>query len=235
MPYRRTENVVRRLAAREQTILDAAQSIASESGMGAVQIAPVAHRADIAAGTVYRYFPSKNNLIAEVIALAAGRELAAMREAADAAPGPLSALASCIATFAARALNDRRLTWAVLAEPVDANIDALRVEFRRAIAGELAWRINIAISGQHLPDQDARAVAPAIVGALLEGLIGPLAAPGGNAREAVQNVTLFSLRALGVVDAHARGLIAQCMIPELGSYSNKVTRFTPCSSGSSAT
>jgi AcrR family transcriptional regulator len=213
MPYRRTENVVRRLAAREQTILDAAQSIASESGMGAVQIAPVAHRADIAAGTVYRYFPSKNNLIAEVIASAAGRELAAMREAADAAPGPLSALAACIATFAARALNDRRLTWAVLAEPVDANIDALRVEFRRAIASELAWRISVAVSGQHLPDQDARAAAPAIVGALLEGLIGPLASPGNNMREAVQNITLLSLRALGVVDARARGLVAQCPLP----------------------
>lgn len=213
MAYRRTENVVRRLAEREQTILDAAQSIAAESGMGAVQIAPVAHRADIAAGTVYRYFPSKNNLIAEVIASAAERELAAMREAADAAPGPLSALAACIATFAARALNDRRLTWAVLAEPVDANIDALRVEFRRAIASELAKRINIAVSGQHLPDQDARAAAPAIVGALLEGLIGPLAAPGGNAREAVQTVTLMSLRALGVVDARARGLVAQCNLP----------------------
>jgi AcrR family transcriptional regulator len=213
MAYRRTENVVRRLAEREQTILDAAQSIAAESGMGAVQIAPVAHRADIAAGTVYRYFPSKNNLIAEVIASAAERELAAMREAADAAPGPLSALAACIATFAARALNDRRLTWAVLAEPVDANIDALRVEFRRAIASELAKRINIAVSGQHLPDQDARAAAPAIAGALLEGLIGPLAAPGDNAREAVQTVTLLSLRALGVVDARARGLVAQCNLP----------------------
>lgn len=219
MPYRRTENVVRRLAKREQTILDAAQSIASESGMGAVQIAPVAERADIAAGTVYRYFPSKNNLIAEVIASAAGRELAAMREAADAAPGPLSALAACISTFAARALNDRRLTWAVLAEPVDANIDALRVEFRRAIASELAWRINVAISGRHLPDQDARAAAPAIVGALLEGLIGPLASPGSNAREAVQTVTLLSLRALGVVDARARGLVAQCPLPEISDTS----------------
>jgi len=214
MPYRRTENVVRRLAEREQTILDAAQSIASESGMGAVQIAPVAHRADIAAGTVYRYFPSKKNLIAEVIASAAGRELAAMREAADAAPGPLSALAACIATFASRALNDRRLTWAVLAEPVDANIDALRVEFRRAIASELAWRINVALTGQHLPDQDARATAPAIVGALLEGLIGPLASPGSNMREAVQTVTLLSLRAVGVVDARARGLVAQCPLPQ---------------------
>jgi AcrR family transcriptional regulator len=214
MPYRRTENVVRRLAAREQTILDAAQSIASENGMGAVQIAPVAQRADIAAGTVYRYFPSKTNLIAEVIASAAGRELAAMREAADSAPGPLSALGACISTFAARALNDRRLTWAVLAEPVDANIDTLRVEFRRAIASELAWRINVAISGRHLPDQDARAAAPAIVGALLEGLIGPLALPGSSAREAVQAVTLLSLRALGVVDARARGLVAQCPLPQ---------------------
>ena len=54
MPYRRTENVVRRLAAREQTILDAATAMAAEGGMAAVQIADVAARAGIAAGTVYR-------------------------------------------------------------------------------------------------------------------------------------------------------------------------------------
>ncbi|HKS87420.1 MAG TPA: TetR/AcrR family transcriptional regulator [Pseudolabrys sp.] len=213
MVYRRTENVVRRLAARERTILNAAQSIASERGMGAVQIAPVAQRADIAAGTVYRYFPSKNNLVAEVIAATAEKELAAMRTAAESAPGPLSALAACIATFAVRALNDRRLAWAVLAEPVDANIDLLRVEFRRAIALELEGRINTAIAGRHLPDQDARVAAPAIVGALLEGLIGPLASAPDNVRDAVQTVTLFALRALGVIDARARGLIAQFELP----------------------
>ena len=64
------------------------------------------------------------------------------------------------------------------------------------------------------PDQDARATAPAIVGALLEGLIGPLASPGSNMREAVQTVTLLSLRAVGVVDARARGLVAQCPLPQ---------------------
>ncbi len=213
MAYRRTDNVVRRLAAREQTILDAAQSIAAEGGMGAVQIAPVALRADIAAGTVYRYFPSKNDLIAELIAAAAGRELTAIRAAADAAPGPLSALAACIATFAARALQDRRLAWAVMAEPVDAAIDALRLEFRRALGAELEVRISTAIAGRHLPDQDASVAAPAIVGALLEGLIGPLAPSSGGTREAVQTMTLLALRALGVVDARARGLVAQCVLP----------------------
>src|SRR5271169_6596516 len=101
MPYRRTENVVRRLAAREQAILDAASAMAGEGGMAAVQIADVAARANIAAGTVYRYFPSKTVLVAEVIAGMAARELGAMKAAADAAPGPLSALAASIATFAA--------------------------------------------------------------------------------------------------------------------------------------
>ena len=55
--------------------------------MGAVQIAAVAARAGIAAGTVYRYFPSKTDLIAELVAAIAGRELAAMRPPATPRPG----------------------------------------------------------------------------------------------------------------------------------------------------
>jgi AcrR family transcriptional regulator len=217
MPYRRTDNVVRRLAEREQTILDAAAAIAAEGGMGAVQIAAVAERAGIAAGTVYRYFPSKTDLVAELVAAIAGRELEAMQAAADAAPGPLSALAACIATFAARALNERRLSWAVIAEPVDAEVDAMRLDFRQSLAAELETRIKTAIEGNHLPDQDTRISAPAIIGALMEGLIGPLApshdGDAGGSREAVQTATLLALRALGVVDARARGLVAQCVLP----------------------
>ena len=62
MPYRRTENVVRKLAARHDAIIAAARALAAEGGMAAVQIAPVAERAGIAAGTVYRYFPAKTDL-----------------------------------------------------------------------------------------------------------------------------------------------------------------------------
>ena len=212
MPYRRTENVVRRLAAREQAILNAALSLAGDGGMEAVQIAAVAKRANIAAGTVYRYFPSKTDLIGDVIATVSEREMAAMRRAADAAPGPLSALAACIATFAARTLSERRLAWAVLAEPIEAEADAMRLDFRQSIAAEIEARIRAARTRQLLPEQDARATAPAIVGAVLEGLIGPLApepADAAAARQAVQETTLLALRALGVIDARARGLVAQ--------------------------
>jgi len=85
------------------------------------------------------------------------------------------------------------------------------------LATELELRIRTAIAGGHLPDQDARVAAPAILGAVLEGLLGPLAPPAatnpGPAREAVQTITLLALRSLGVVDARARGLVAQCVLP----------------------
>jgi AcrR family transcriptional regulator len=216
MPYRRTENVVRRLAAREQAILDAAAALASEGGMAAVQIAAVAERAGIAAGTVYRYFPSKIDLVAALIGALAERELTVMRAAGDGAPGPLSALAATIATFAARAIHARQLLWAITGEAVEPELDGLRLAVRRSLGGELAARINAASGAGHLLDLDARIAAPAVIGALLEGLIGPLAPASGEetaAREMVQTATLLALRALGVVDARARGLVAQIALP----------------------
>ena len=139
MAYRRTENVVRRLAAREQAILDAATAIAAEGGMEAVQIAAVAARAGIAAGTVYRYFPSKTDLVAELVAAVAGARDRRHAAAADAAPGPLSALAAGIATFAARALADRqaRLGGDRRAGRCRAST-RMRLDFRQALAAELA-------------------------------------------------------------------------------------------------
>src|SRR5579872_1243743 len=140
MAYRRTERVIARLAARHDGIIAAARALASEKGIGAVQIVPVAARAGIAAGTVYRYFPAKTDLVAAVLAEIAARELGALRRAADAAPGPLSALAAAIMTFAARAVRNRRLAFAAIAEPVDAELDAARLAFRKSLAAEFALR-----------------------------------------------------------------------------------------------
>ena len=219
MPYRQTQNVVRRLAARQEAILAAACAMAAEGGMAAVQMAPVAERAGVAAGTVYRYFPSKTELVVALTAALAEREMAALERAASAAPGPLSALAAAIATFAVRCLAGRRLVFALLAEPVEPDVDAARASYRQTLAAEFAKLIRAALAGGHLPDQQVALAAPALLGALIEGLIGPLApAAGGNPahrRAQVQTVTLLALRALGVVDARARGLVVQTSLPEL--------------------
>jgi AcrR family transcriptional regulator len=217
MPYRRTENVTRKLAARHGAIMAAARALAAEGGMGTVQIAAVAERAGIAAGTVYRYFPAKSDLVAALVAAHSAAEIAALNRAADAAPGPLSALAAAIVTFAARALASRRLAFAMIAEPVEPELDAARSGYRRALAGEFEIRIRSALERGHLPEQDAAVAAAALVGALIEGLIGPLA-PGTTEdpalnRALVQTLTLFGLRGLGVIDARARGLVVQTALP----------------------
>jgi AcrR family transcriptional regulator len=213
MVYRRTEKVVRRLAQRHAAIIAAARAPAAEAGMAAVQIAPVAERAGIAAGTVYRYFPSKTDLVGALVAAVAEAEIDAMRRAADAAPGPLSGLAVAIATFAARAVARRRLAWAVIAEPVDAQADQVRLVFRRALAAEIESRLTAAMLAGVVPSGDSSRAAAALVGALLEGLIGPLApsipAEPAPMRDSVQQLTLLALRAVGVTDPRARGLVVQ--------------------------
>lgn len=214
MPYRRTENVVRRLAARHDAIIAAARAIAEEGGMAAVQIAAVAARAGIAAGTVYRYFPGKIDLVAALLAQMAEREIATLRRAAARAPGPLSALSAVIMTFAARARRHRRLAFAAIAEPVDAELDGARLAFRRKLMDEFAAHIAAAVAEGRLPEQDATLAAAALTGLLAEALIGPLAPDdAGREREIVQSLTLTALRALGVADARARGLVVQTAMP----------------------
>jgi AcrR family transcriptional regulator len=217
MAYRRTENVVRRLAARHDAIVAAAAALAAEGGIGAVQIGTVSERAGVATGTLYRYFPSKTDLVAALAAAVSEREIGAMVRAADAAPGPLSALAAAITTYAARALSQRRLIAALLAEPADPDTDDARLPHRAALARELGKRLFTAMNLSLVPEQDIAVAAPALTGALIEGLVGPLARDASEDaaknRDAVQTLTLFALRAVGVVDAHARGLVVQTRVP----------------------
>jgi AcrR family transcriptional regulator len=215
MAYRRTERVLHRLAVRHAAIIAAAAELAAESGMDAVQIVPVAARAGIAAGTVYRYFPSKTDLVAALVAGIAEREVAAIRRAGAAAPRPLSALAAAIIVFSARAVRARRLALAVLAEPLEPHGDPPGLQYRRALVAEFEPRIRAASAGGHLPEQEPARAAAAVVGLLIEGLLGPLAPRTlrESERDAVRELALFALRALGVSDARARGLVVQTAWP----------------------
>jgi TetR/AcrR family transcriptional regulator, cholesterol catabolism regulator len=53
---------------RRKRILDATLALASKGGYDAVQMRTVAERADVALGTLYRYFPSKIHLLVTALA-----------------------------------------------------------------------------------------------------------------------------------------------------------------------
>jgi AcrR family transcriptional regulator len=58
---------------RRKRILDATLALASKGGYDAVQMRTVAEQADVALGTLYRYFPSKIHLLVSALAREFGR------------------------------------------------------------------------------------------------------------------------------------------------------------------
>jgi AcrR family transcriptional regulator len=174
MPYRPTERTEARRTATRQRIVRAALELVARGGYREAQVAAVARRAQVATGTVYRHFPSKADLLTEVFRVASQRELDAVAQAGgDDAPATAH-LAAAVETFARRALQGRRLAWALLAEPVDPAVEAERLQFRRAYASVFARTIAAGIAAGELPPQDPAFTATALVGAIGEALVGPL-------------------------------------------------------------
>lgn len=60
-------SLTRAQQARRQRVIDAAMALGLEGGYEAVQMRDVAARADVAMGTVYRYFTSKDHLLAAAL------------------------------------------------------------------------------------------------------------------------------------------------------------------------
>jgi AcrR family transcriptional regulator len=187
VPYRRTERIEARTAATRRRIVAAARELIARGGYAEAQVASVAARAQVATGTVYRHFPSKADLFAEVFRAASQREVDAVAAAAGAAAGPARArIAAAVEAFARRALRGRRLAWALIAEPVDPAVEAERLVFRRAYRDVFAGVITEGIESGELPAQDPQLSAAALVGAIGEALVGPVSpTAAGNGTEAV--------------------------------------------------
>lgn len=177
-------------------MLAAAAELLAEGGYAACSIAAVSTRADVAAGTVYTHFASKSQLVAELFRSLAGAEVDAVRTAVVGCPGALERCTAVIETFAGRALKQPRRAYALLAEPVDPSVDALRLVFRRAFRDVLADAVADGVRSGELPAQNASVVAAALVGAIGEALVGPLAA-GADDPDTVPTLVRFTHRAVG--------------------------------------
>jgi AcrR family transcriptional regulator len=171
--------VVARLADSRRRILDAARIVVAEQGFAAAQVAVVASVAGVATGSVYRHFPSKSSLFSEMLRSVCERELAVVQAIAT-EPGrrALDRIGDCVAAFTERALRGEGLAHAVIVEPMDPEVDQVRLDARARLAGVFAGLIEEGIAAGELPGQDARLGGAAIVGAFVEGVVAPLAGRG---------------------------------------------------------
>jgi AcrR family transcriptional regulator len=199
MPYRPTDRTEAHRAATRERIVRAAHALIARGGYREAQVAAVAAGAGVATGSVYRHFPSKAELSAEVFRRASQREVDAARAAAEAAGGTApERLAAAVETFARRALRGRRLAWALLAEPVDPAVEVERLAFRRAYAAGFAQILRAGVEAGELAPQNVELTAAALVGALGEALVGPLSpvADDVDADALVADLVTFCLRSV---------------------------------------
>ena len=201
MPYRPTERTRARLAAARERIAVAALDQLAEGGYASASVVAVARRAGVATGSVYRHFPSKADLFAEVFRRASQREVDVLRAMAD---GPVTdRLAAWVEAFVRRALAEPVRAYALIAEPVDPAVEAERLTFRRAYADLFERALREGVERGELPPLDAELTAAAIVGALAEAMVGPLARHESGADALVAGLQTFVLRSVGAAHDHA--------------------------------
>lgn len=173
---RRSPRVEARIADNRRRILDAARVVVAENGFSAARVAVVASVADVATGSVYRHFPSKASLFSEMLDAVCTRELEVVR-AITTEPGRSAhdRLGDAVAAFVERALRGRGLAYAVIVEPIDPEVDQVRLKARAGLAAAFAELITDGIARGEFAPQDAAVRGAAIVGAFLEGVVAPLA------------------------------------------------------------
>ena len=149
------------LATRER-LLAVARELIEQGGYGSASVVAIADRAGVAAGTLYRHFVSKEELFLEVFRDVCAGEERAMRAAADdAGPGAVDRLEAVLTTFARRALQNRSLAWALLAEPVDPQVDAERLAYRERYASLVAAELRAAVDARVPASRSPALVHPA--------------------------------------------------------------------------
>lgn len=132
---------------RRRRIVQAAAALASRGGVEAMQMRTVAERAGVALGTLYRYFPSKMDLVVAVV----GEEMDTLEGSLDRRP-PRSG------TAAGRAVDVlMRATRGLMREPelADALIRSLllsdvKTDFGERMTGLLA---KVAVGGTDDPER----------------------------------------------------------------------------------
>jgi AcrR family transcriptional regulator len=197
--YRATERTEARKAEARERIVTAARELIAHGGYAEASVAAVAQRAGVATGTVYRHFPSKADLFAEVFRNASQHEVDAVVAAAEEVEGTAAErIEAAVEAFSRRALRGRRLAWALIAEPVDPAVEAERLVYRRAYRDAFAGVIAAGVESGELPEQDPVLTAAALVGAMAEALVGPVSptATADDTEAVIASIRDFCLRSV---------------------------------------
>lgn len=196
MVYRETPPIAKRKAELRERLLKSAESLVRDGGFKALTIQALAADAQVSVGSVYRYFKNKDQLATEVFSHASRREVKAVAQALQGVGSAAGQMVAGTRCFAERAFMAPQFAWALIAEPVDPAVDEARLEFRRDYTALFEEVVQRGVESGEFCAQSPSLVAPALVGALAESLLGPLA-KSERSVEMIDELCLLCLRAVG--------------------------------------
>ncbi|MBA6419620.1 MULTISPECIES: TetR/AcrR family transcriptional regulator [Pseudomonas] len=210
MVYRTTATRLERDEVTREHILNCALQQVADSGFGALTMSGLARAAGIATGSLYRHFPGKGALTAEVFVKATRIELNTLKEQFLAPGLAHDRLRNGIAQFAARAWHSRQLAYALIAEPAEEEVETQRLYYRQAYATIYGELLKDGVADGSFVVENIPLTAACLVGAVAESLVGPLSPQARADRESglptetlaavTRTITRFCLRALGAKD-----------------------------------
>jgi AcrR family transcriptional regulator len=132
-------------AQRRSAAIAAARALASEGGYAAVTMQVIAERSGIGRATLYRYFASKDHLLAEVV-LAWGAELTTqLRGRSLGALSPAERVGEVLFHVLDAARAERKLTGAVLTAATSPDPEAVRASLR--LGSVIGGYLDVALGG----------------------------------------------------------------------------------------
>ena len=142
----------RNQAARRERVIEAATELAATGGYDAVQMRDVAERADVALGTLYRYFPSKDHLLIATLGEWAEQLHQRLRQKPPRGASPAERVTDVLQR-ASRALErEPQLTAALVAALSSA--DPVVAEEKQAVYDVLHAMITLAVDDADVDDRD---------------------------------------------------------------------------------
>lgn len=175
MSYKRSPLMQERMQQNRQSILQSARELMIQGGLKDAQIQSIAERAGVSSGLVYRYFSNKNQILIEVLSDAITHEVQILNSIA--AKKELTAsqkLNKAVSTFVKRALNSPHLAYALMFEPVDAEIEHARFQSKQMIKQAINEILAEGKVNGEFVFEDLNTVALCIVGAMTFVVIEPL-------------------------------------------------------------
>lgn len=165
--------------ARRESIVEAAVRVFARQGFAGTRVSDVAGEADVAQGTIYLYFASREEILGAAFEAFAARMDAGVRAAHD-TPGPAlhrlrAVVRAVLATMAAEADLARVMLdfWSASTTPGPIDLGAVYARYREVVADLLAQGQEDGSVRADLPSDTPAVLVGAIEGGYLQWIVDP--------------------------------------------------------------